>query len=81
MHFFPVPLPWIPGEIFDEAEFKDPVGCVSLAGGGRISGNFEGSSMSFLGKNSDRGVVVEEEGVFLVARGLELSVSRNSSEF
>ncbi len=76
-----MPLPWIPGEIFDEARFKNPIGCVFLAGGRRISGNFEGSSVSFLRKNSDRGVVVEEEGVFLVARGLELSVSKNSFEF
>jgi hypothetical protein len=76
-----MPLPWIPGEIFDEARFKNPVGCVSLVGGGRIFGDFEGSSVSFLRKNFDRGMVVEEEGMFLVARGLELSASRNSSEF
>jgi hypothetical protein len=76
-----VPLPWIPREIFDEAGFKNLVGCVSLAGGWRISGDFEGSSVSFLRKNSDRGVVVEEEGMFLVACGSELSTSRNLSEF
>ncbi len=76
-----MPVPWIPGEIFDEAGFKNPVGCVSLASGGRISGDFEGSFVSFLRKNSDRGVVVKEEGVFLVACGSELSASRNFSEF
>ncbi len=76
-----MPLPWIPGEIFYGAGFKNPVGCVSLAGGGKISGDFEGSSVSFLRKNFNRGVVVEEEGVFLVARGPKLSANRNSSEF
>jgi len=69
------------GRFSMKPDFKNPVGCVSLAGRGRISVDFEGSSMSFLKKNSDWGVVVEEEGVFLVARGPELSASRNSSEF
>ncbi len=52
-----------------------------MAGGGRIFGDFEGSSMSFLRQNSDRGVIVGEEGVFLVVHGPDLSTSIDSSEF
>ncbi len=81
VRFFPVPLPWIPGEVFDEAGFKNPEGSVFLVGGGRVSGDFEGGSVSFLGENSDRGEVEVKKGVNLVARGLELAASRNSSEF
>ncbi len=55
VYFFPVPLPWVPGEVFDDARLKDPVCFVSLVGKWRVVGNFERRSMSLVRQYPDQG--------------------------
>jgi hypothetical protein len=50
-----VPLPWVPGEVFDDARLKDPVCFVSLVGKWRVVGNFERRSMSLVRQYPDQG--------------------------
>ncbi len=55
MYLFPVPLPWVPGEVFDDARFKDLVCFVSLVGKWRVVGDFERRSMSLARQDLDQG--------------------------
>jgi hypothetical protein len=42
----PAPLPWVPGEILDEASFEDPEGWGLLVGGLQLLGNLEIGSVT-----------------------------------
>ncbi len=64
-----MPLPWVLGQVFDEAIFNDLVEQGFLARGRWISGHLENRPVSFLGSDSDREVVVSEKGMRLVACG------------
>ncbi len=55
VYLFPVPLPWVPGEVFDDARLKDPVCFVSLVGKWRVVGDFERRSMSLARQDPDQG--------------------------
>lgn len=50
----PVPVTGVPLEFGDETELKNPVDRGFFPGGGEALGQFEGSSVAFLLKNSDR---------------------------
>ncbi len=45
----PMPLPWVPGEILDEAGFEDPKDWGLLAGGLQVLGDLEKGPGAFLG--------------------------------
>jgi len=44
----PMPLPWVPKEVLDEASFEDPKDWELLARGLQLLGDFEGRHGAFL---------------------------------
>ncbi len=77
----PIPLPKVPRKVLDEFCFKDPIERGFLTRGRRLSGHFEGGPGSFLGKDSNRVVVVDGDDEGLVACGLDAAASRGLLEF
>ncbi len=75
------PLPWVPGEILDEAGFEDPEDWGLLAGGLQLLGNLEIGSGYFLSQDSDREEVAGGDADYLVSGGLDASTGSVSFEF
>ncbi|CAM6021584.1 unnamed protein product [Sphagnum balticum] len=78
---FPMPLPGVPGEVFYEPSFEDPVCGWFLACMTPVFGNFEGHSGSFLIEDSHRAEICHGDCDLLVGGSLDATVVRKFLEF
>ncbi|CAM6036530.1 unnamed protein product [Sphagnum compactum] len=76
-----VPLPGVPKEAFNEAELEDPEKGGVFGGHREISGNPEGSSVSFLCEDPDRVVALRGEYHLLGAHRVDKAVGGDLLKF